>query len=211
MKIKLISTVGVASLAMIFSACSASISTNTTNTAANANKPANAATNATNTAAPANAANTNTAANTTAAAPAADGDTVKIDEAGVMMVIPKGFKHSKDGEDIIVQTEDGGVDIRFTVPKDGDYEKAITDAAQEIDDYLKDVKIEDKGSDVTVDGMKAVQMSGTATNEGEPVVWNLTIINGPKKPVLANIYAEKTSLEKDMAKVKAFLGSVKKM
>lgn len=205
MKIKLISTLGVASLAMVFSACGGG-ATNTANTAANANKPANAATNAAN----ANAANTNTAANSTAAAPAADGDTVKIDEAGIVMTIPKGFKHSKNGEDIIVQTEDEGVDIRFSVPKDGDYEKAITDAAKEIDDYLKDVKIEDKGSDLTIDGMKAVQMSGTATNEGEPVQWNLTIINAPKKPVLANIYAEKTSLEKDMAKVKAFLSSVKK-
>ncbi|MCD9187911.1 MAG: hypothetical protein LUM44_15930 [Pyrinomonadaceae bacterium] len=207
MKIKLISTLGVASLALVFSACSASVTTNTTTNTA---KPANTATNSANTNTAANTANTNTAANSTASAPAADGDTVKIDEAGVMMLIPKGFKHSKDGEDIIVQTEDEGVDIRFTVPKDGDYEKAITDAAQEIDDYLKDVKIEDKGSELTVDGMKAIQMSGTATNEGEPVQWNLTIINAPKKPVLANIYAEKTSLEKDMAKVKAFLSSVKK-
>lgn len=209
MKIKLISTLGAASLALVFSACSATVTTNTTTTNT-ANKPANTATNTANTNTAANTANTNTAANSTASAPAADGDTVKIDEAGVMMVIPKGFKHSKDGEDVIVQTEDGGVDIRFSVPKDGDYEKAITDAAQEIDDYLKDVKIEDKGSELTVDGMKAVQMSGTATNEGEPVQWNLTIINAPKKPVLANIYAEKTSLEKDMAKVKAFLSSVKK-
>lgn len=206
MKIKLISTLGVASLALVFSACSATVTTNTTTNTAN--KTANTATNTANTNTAANTANT--AANSTAAVPAADGDTVKIDEAGVMMVIPKGFKHSKDGQDIIVQTEDEGVDIRFTVPKDGDYEKAITDAAQEIDDYLKDVKIEDKGSELTVDGMKAVQMSGTATNEGEPVQWNLTIINAPKKPVLANIYAEKTSLEKDMAKVKAFLSSVKK-
>lgn len=210
MKIKLISTLGVASLALVFSACSATVTTNTTTTNT-ANKPVNTAANTANTNTAANTANTNTAANSTASAPAADGDTVKIDEAGVMMVIPKGFKHSKDGEDVIVQTEDGGVDIRFSVPKDGDYEKAITDAAQEIDDYLKDVKIEDKGSELTVDGMKAIQMSGTATNEGEPVQWNLTIINAPKKPVLANIYAEKTSLEKDMAKVKAFLSSVKKM
>ena len=58
------------------------------------------------------------------------------------MTVPKGFKHSKDGEDIIVKTEDEGVDIRFTVPKDGDYNKALVDAATEVDDYLKDVKVE---------------------------------------------------------------------
>ncbi len=145
-----------------------------------------------------------------APASTADGDVVKIDEAGVMMTVPKGFKHSKDGEDIIVQTEDEGVDIRFTVPKDGDYEKAIVAAATEIDDYLKDVKIEDKGSKINVNGMEATTMSGTATNEGEAVMWDLTIIKAPKKPVLANIYAEKSSMEKHGADVKKFLESVKK-
>jgi hypothetical protein len=127
------------------------------------------------------------------------------------MVVPKGFKFSKDGEDIIVKTEDEGVDIRFTVPKDGDYNKIIMAAAQEIDDYLTDVKVEDKGSKVDVNGMEGTQMSGTATNEGEAVEWNLTIINAPKKPVLANIYAAKSSMEKHGADVKRFLSSVKKM
>lgn len=203
MKFKLISTIGLASLAMFFSACSASITTNTTTNTAN--KPANAAVNTAS-----NTANANTAANSTAAAPAASGDVIKIDEAGVMMTVPKGFKHSKDGEDIIVKTEDEGVDIRFTVPKDGDYEKIITDAAAEIDNYLKDVKVEDKGSKVDVNGMEGTSLSGTATNEGEPVNWDLTIINAPKKPVLVNIYAEKTSIEKHGADVKKFLESVKK-
>lgn len=209
MKIKLISTVGVASLALVFSACSASVTTNTTTNSANtANKPANPAANTANTAA--NTANANTAANSTAAAPATDGDVIKIDEAGVMMTVPKGFKHSKDGEDIIVKTEDEGVDIRFTVPKDGDYEKIITVAAEEMDNYLKDVKVVDKGSKVDVNGMEGTSLSGTATNEGEPVNWDLTIINAPKKPVLVNIYAEKTSIEKHGADVKKFLESVKK-
>lgn len=209
MNIKTISALSVASLALLISACGGAANTNTANT----NKPANAPTNTANANAPANKpadSNANSAANSTAAAPAADGDVVKIDEAGVVMTIPKGFKHSKDGEDIVVMTEDGGVDIRFTVPKDGDYEKVITEAAQEIDNYLKDVKVEDKGSKVDVNGMEGTQLSGTATNEGESVVWNLTIINAPKKPVLANIYAEKASLEKDLSKVQAFLKSVKK-
>lgn len=205
MKIKLISTIGVASLAMVFSACGGAATTNSSNTA---NKPANTTTNTTTNTAANTTAATNTTANATA--PATEGDVIKIDEAGVMMTIPAGFKHSKDGEDIIVQTEDEGVDIRFTVPKDGDYEKVVTAAASEIDDYLKDVKIVDQGSKITVDGMEGTSMSGTATNEGEPVQWDLTIINAPKKPVLVNIYAEKTSLEKDMAKVDAFLKSVKK-
>jgi hypothetical protein len=77
----------------------------------NTNKPA--ATNA-NVNKPAAPANTNTEK-------AAEGDTLKIDEAGIQMTVPKGFKFEKDGEDTIVSTEDEGVAVRFHVPKDGDY------------------------------------------------------------------------------------------
>ncbi len=204
---------GAVAAAAMISACSGSVSVNTNANTANANKTAvvtnsNANTNAATPAANTNA-NTNATSNT-AAATKMEGDVVNIDEAGVTMTIPKGFKHSKDGEDIIVQTEDEGVDIRFTVPKDGDYNKVITEAASEIDDYLKDVKIEDKGSKIDVNGMEGTSMNGTATNDGEAVNWDLTIINAPKKPVLVNIYAEKASLEKELPKVQAFLKSVKK-
>lgn len=202
MRTNIILTLCVAATAALFSACGAPAA-NTTN--ANA-KPANAAANtASNT-----AANTNAAANT-AAAPAADGSVIKIEEAGIMMTVPKGFKVSKDGEDTIVKTEDEGVDIRFTVPKDGDYDKMIADAAKEIDSYLDDVKVIDKGSKITVDGMDGTTLSGTAKNEGEIVSWDLTVIKAPKKAVLVNIYAEKSSMEKHGVAVKAFFASVKKM
>lgn len=199
MRTNVILTLCIAATAALFSACGAPAA-NTSN--ANA-KPANSNANA-------NATNTNTAAANTAAAPATDGTVIKIDEAGLMMVVPKGFKFSKDGEDTVVKTEDEGVDIRFTVPKDGDYDKIIADAAKEIDEYLDDVKVENKGSKSDVNGMEASTLSCTAKNEGEDVVWNLTVVKAPKKPVLVNIYAAKSSLEKHQADIKKFLDSVKK-
>lgn len=199
---KFILTLSVLALSIGMIGCTASVTTgnNTNAKPANANTASNTAANTT----------TNTAANT-AAAPATDGTVIKIEEAGLTMTVPKGFKFSKDGEDTVVKTEDEGVDIRFSVPKDGDYEKIIAEAAKEIDDYLDDVKIENKGSKSDVNGMEASTLSGTAKNEGEDVVWNLTVINAPKKPVLANIYAAKSSLEKHQADIKKFLDSVKKM
>lgn len=210
MKLKAISTVSALSLAIVFSACgTATTNSNVVNKAANAaNTVANTAGNMTNTVA--NAVSPNTTSNSNSMA-STNGDVLKIDEAGIMMTVPKGFKFSKDGEDTIVQTDDEGVDIRFTVPKDGDYDKVVADAANEIDEYLNDVKIEDKGSKIDVSGMEGTSMGGTAKDEdGKIVNWNLTVIKAPKKPVLVNIYAEKASLEKHAADVEAFLDSVKK-
>src|SRR6185436_20977131 len=98
MKINLILTLGLLTLTLGFIGCGAPAA-NTTN--ANA-KPANAANTTANTA--------NTAANT-ATAPAVDGQVIKIEEAGIQVTVPKGFKFSKDGEDTIIQSEDEGVDI----------------------------------------------------------------------------------------------------
>lgn len=200
MRTNLILTLTVAATAALFSACGAPAANNT-NTA----KPANAAPATATTASPATPA-------TKTDAPAADGQVIKIEEAGISVTVPKGFKFSKDGEDTIVMSEDEGVDVRFSVPKDGDYEKAIKDAAAEIDDYLQSVKIDNpEGSKRDVAGMEAHSLTGTAKNDGADVVWNLTVIKAPKKPVLANIYADKSSLEKYASQTKALLESIKKL
>ncbi len=200
MRTHFILTLCVAATAALFSACGGAANTSNANA-----KPANTASNT----ATANS-STNAAANA-ATAPATDGQVIKIEEAGIQMTVPKGFKFSKDGEDTIVKSEDEGVDIRFTVPKDGDYETVVTDAAKEIDAYLDDVKVTEKGKKGTQDGMDITSMSGTAKNKSEEVGWELTIIKGPKKPVLVNIYVEKSSVEKEAKKVDEFFKSIKKM
>ena len=213
MNLKAISTLGVASLALIFSACTATVTTNTNSTKP-ANAPANTTatnTTATNTTAANSTASNTTASNSTATAPAADGSVIKIESAGIQFTVPKGFKISKDGEDTTVTTEDGGVETRFTVPESGDYETAVKDAAKELDEYLDNVKMTDKPKTGTVDGMELTSMEGTGKDsDGKEVNFSLQILKGPKKPVLLNTYAEKASLEKHAADLDAFFKSVKK-
>lgn len=204
MKSKIITTLSVATLALTFSACGDSSKYVTVN-----NGAANSA-NKSNTAV-ANTTPANTASTTNAAAPAVDGDVLKIDEAGIMMTVPKGMKYSKDGEDTIVKTEDEGVDTRFTVPKGDDYNKAIDAAVAEIDEYISDVKVEEKGKKSTQNGMDVTSMSGTGkASNGEQVQWQLAILDAPKKPVIALTYAEAASLEKHQADLGKFFASIKK-
>ena len=197
MKTNIILTLGLFVLTLGFIGCGAPAA-NTTN--ANA-KPANA-----------NTANANMAAANTATAPATDGQVIKIDEAGIQMTVPKGFKFSKDGEDMIVKTEDEGVEVRFTVPKDGDYDKARVDAAKEIDTYIKDVKIEQKDKKEDVNGMEGLIYSGTGIDreDGKHVDWDMTLIKTDKKPVLVISYAEEASMMKNASALSSFFMSVKK-
>ena len=197
MRTNIILTLTVAATAALFSACGAPAANNTA-------KPANAAPATATTASPVTPA-------TKADAPATDGQVIKIEEAGIQVTAPKGWKFEKDGGDTIIKSEDEGIDFRFSVPADGDYEAALKTAATEIDDYLKDVKVEKSGDKRTVGGMEATSMNGTAKNEGEDVAWNLTIINAPKKPVLVNIYAAKSSIDKYAKETVALMESIKKL
>src|ERR1043165_748869 len=178
MKTNIILSIAILTIAMVFSGCGAPPAANAAKTAASnsANKTSDSTAN-------------------TAAAPKADGDVLKIDEAGIQMVVPKGFKFSKDGEDTVVKSEDEGVDIRFSVPKDGDYDKIVADAANEIDDYLQDVKVNGQVQTRSLNGMETKELNGTAkTEDNMPVMWNLTVLKTPKRPVLINVYAEKDSI-----------------
>ena len=197
MRTNIILTLTVAATAALFSACGAPAANNTA-------KPANAAPATATTASPVTPA-------TKADAPATDGQVIKIEEAGIQVTAPKGWKFEKDGGDTIIKSEDEGIDFRFSVPADGDYEAALKTAATEIDDYLKDVKVEKSGDKRTVGGMEATSMNGTAKNEGEDVAWNLTIIKAPKKPVLVNIYAAKSSIDKYAKETVALMESIKKL
>jgi hypothetical protein len=178
--------------------------------AANSNanaKPANANTNTA-----ANTANTNTATANSAAAPAAGGDTINLEEGGVTMTVPAGFKHEKEGNDILVTTPEGGVEIMLTVPADGDYDKARKDAAKDIDKYVTDVKINEQDVEKKINGLDAITYNGTGKDkeDGKDVHWAMTLVKTDKKPVLIVAYAEKDALEKNNDKLMAFLNSIKK-
>lgn len=182
--------------------------TNASNSGSAANTVSNAASTAANT-----AANTTSAANTSASA--ADGEVVKIEEAGIQMTVPKGFKVSKEGGSTLVTTPDGAVEMLFMVPASADdFSEAVDNAAKELDKYIKDVKMEDTGKKgKTADGMETVSSNGSGVDKesGKPVMFDLTVVDAPKKPVLAVSYADVESMKKHATELGAFFNSVKKM
>ncbi|HMT08500.1 MAG TPA: hypothetical protein PKA82_10885 [Pyrinomonadaceae bacterium] len=187
----------VAIFAAFISACGGAANTN------NAAKPASPAA-----ASPAKSAEPATKADAPASA---DGQVIKIDEAGIQVTAPKGWKFEKDGEDTVIKSADEEIDFRFSVPADGDYEAAVKGAAKELDSYLKNVKIDNPGSETKVDGMDARGMAGNAKKKGGDGAGEPTRIKSPKKPVFVKNFTNKNALQKHEKETKALLESVKKM
>lgn len=84
---------------------------------------------------------------------------VKIPSAWKM--IPQG---EKGAEDYFEVEGPNGLELSFRTIKGGDVEKAIKDHVAYLKENFKDVKAED-AKEVTINGMKAVLLPATATNE----------------------------------------------
>ncbi|HZH34720.1 MAG TPA: hypothetical protein VEX64_07765 [Pyrinomonadaceae bacterium] len=210
----ILSSVTTAALALSLAACSAPSTNTTTNTTANANKANTAVvtnSNTTNSMAPVTTTNTATSATNTGAN--AGGDTINLEEAGITMTAPKGFKISKDGETTNLISPDDAFEVYFHVPKDGDYDKAIDDITTEIDDYIKDVKVTAKGENREINGMPAYLISGTGVDkeDGKNVAWDLIVLKTAKKPVLIVSYADEGTSDKYDAQITDLVKSIKKM
>jgi hypothetical protein len=218
MEFRKVSVLGIGALALAFSACGGATTANVANKTANAaNMTVNAVSNATNSAANAVTANGNSATNANGAGSmaSADGTVINIDEAGVMMTVPKGMSFSKEGGDTIVKTEDEGVDTRFTVLSEENMDKAFEMASKEIDEYITDAKIESKEPKKSMqNGLEINSWNGTGkASNGDSVQFQLAIISipdSPKKPLLALTYAEGESLQSHKAELDKFYTSIKK-
>ena len=140
-----------------------------------------------------------------------EGDVVKDEDAGLQVLVTKGMKQAKEGQDTVVKTTDGGVDIRLTTPKEGTFDAVVADAPKHIGSYLKDVKMVAKADNRTLNGMKTSELTGTGkTADGKTVQWNMTVVDAPKRPTIVNIYANKENIAKAQSDIKVFLDNIKK-
>jgi hypothetical protein len=145
---------------------------------------------------------------------AADGQAINIDEAGLTMNVPKGMNFSKDGQDIIVKTEDEGVDTRFRVLTDDNIDKSFDEAFKEINEYVSNAKLESKEPKKSnKNGLEINSWNGTGkASNGDDVLFQLAIVDAGagKKPLMALTYAEAESIQKHQADLSKFFESLRK-
>lgn len=154
--------------------------------------------------------NTNGAANIETSAKL-EGEPLKVEEAGLQLIVPKPFKASKDGEETVLKRTDGGVEMRVTTHKDVKYETVRANATKEMAGYLTDVKVNTTAKERSFNDMAVTEMTGTGkTKDGKSVTWNAWAFNAPKSPVMVTIYGEKENFEKSQTDIKRFLDSIKK-
>jgi predicted Zn-dependent protease len=131
-------------------------------------------------------------------------------EAGVQFELPKGWKAKPDGEVITVSTADDSLQMVFWVPDEDTFDAAVKDLDKELDKTIKNVKMTDKGTTDTHNGMPHFSAGGTGEVDGTTIEWSVDILSA-KKVVIVLTFAAPGIAEKHAAAAAQFISSIRKI
>jgi hypothetical protein len=152
-------------------------------------------------------------ANSTTLSPAAftqDDRTFNHKGAGVEFTLPKGWKAKPDGEVITVSTSDDSLQMVFWVPDEDTFDAAVKDLDNELSKTIKNVKVTDKGTSDTHNGMPHFSEGGTGVVKGATIEWNVDVLMA-KKVVIILSFSAPGIAEKHAEEAAQFISSIKKI
>jgi hypothetical protein len=130
--------------------------------------------------------------------------------AGVEFTLPKGWKAKPDGEVITVSTADDSLQMVFWVPDEDTFDAAVKDLDTELGKTVKNVKITDKGTSDTHNGMPHFSEGGTGVVNGATIEWSVDVL-AAKKVVIILTFAAPGIAEKHAEEAAQFISSIKKI
>ena len=131
-------------------------------------------------------------------------------EAGVQFELPKGWKAKPDGEVVTVSTADDSLQMVFWVPDENTFDAAVKDLDKELSKTIKNVKITDKGTSDTHNGMPHFSEGGTGEVGGTTIDWSVDVL-AAKKVVIILTFAAPGIAEKHAEEAAKFIASIKKI
>lgn len=131
-------------------------------------------------------------------------------EAGVQFELPKGWKAKPDGEVITVSTADDSLQMVFWVPDEDTFDAAVKDLDKEISKTIKKIKMTDKGTSDTHNGMPHFSAGGTGEVDGTTIEWSVDVL-AAKKVVIILTFAAPGIAEKHAGEAVQFINSIKKV
>jgi len=154
---------------------------------------------------PTAASNTTT---TTARPPAPPRDVLYHDEAGFQFELPRGWRSKEVGNDMLIETADGTVQVDIWVPESATFELALRNIDRDLTKVVKNARVLDRGTSDTHNGMRHFTTSGTGTVNGFRCEWSVDILEA-KKTVLILSYWRPGLADRHAAEGIQFINSIK--
>jgi hypothetical protein len=130
--------------------------------------------------------------------------------AGVQFELPRGWTAKPDGEVVTVSTADDSLQVVFYVPDENTFDAAVKDLGEELGKTVKNIKMTDKGTSDTHNGMPHYSQSGTGEVNGTTIEWSVDVL-AAKKVVIILTFAAPGIAEKHAEEAAKFIASIKKI
>jgi len=143
-------------------------------------------------------------------APARNDRVLTNPEAGLEFELPKGWRAEERGQDLLVWTADGTVQIDIWVPGNDTFDVALRNLDRDLGKVVKNIKVLDRGTSDTHNGMRHFSTAGTGTVDGWRCEWSVDVLDARNVALILSFWrpgiADKHSSEGDQ-----FFNSIKKM
>lgn len=143
------------------------------------------------------------------AAPARNDRILTQDEAGIQFELPRGWRAEEHGDDMLIWTADGTVQVDIWIPPSETFELALRNIDKDLGKVVRNVRVIDRGSSDTHNGMRHFSTSGTGTVNGRRCEWSVDILEA-RKPVLILSFWAPGIADRHASEGLAFINSIKR-
>jgi hypothetical protein len=120
--------------------------------------------------------------------PSGAGETFTHPDAGVQFTLPAGWKTKSEGETLTATSEHEAVSVVLWVPRGDDFDQATEQLKEQLREVIKNPQVTSPGKESTHNGMRAYTAGGTGEVNGQPVLWEVDILQA-KKPFFVVTFA----------------------
>jgi hypothetical protein len=114
-------------------------------------------------------------------APLASAEVMKQEAAGLQIELPTGWKTRTNAGQLVAEPPDKKTYLSFAVIEEARIKDYVAKWAEGMKGRLTDLQVDVDGEKSEVNGLQHVYSVGSATVEGKPIQWDLTIVKGGTK------------------------------
>ena len=111
------------------------------------------------------------------------------DEAGLQFELPPGWRAKEVGNDLLIETADGTIQVDIWVPESATFDLALRNIDRDLSKIVKNARVIDRGTSDTHNGMRHFATSGTGTVNGRRCEWSVDILEAKKTVLILSYWA----------------------
>jgi predicted Zn-dependent protease len=140
----------------------------------------------------------------------ADDRTFTHKDGGIQFDLPEGWNAQPDGDTLIVSAPDDSLKMIFLVEKQQTFDATIKELGDVLDKLMTNVKVDSKGKEDELNGIKTFSLTGIGDVKGSTIKWSVDIL-AAKRPVIIISFAAPGVWEKHIEAYGNLIKSIRKV